>query len=269
MKNAITAWKWSLGVVARSYRTVVVLAVLVALWGLAAYEWLGMPAESSALLMIFSSLWAIAQILATAVIVGGTLASAGETAANGERSLHPRALWTLGRKMLGTTLAFFAASLVLVWFCNSAINWVNVHSVEVASFLTFHSQKPVSHELIEVVLGGADWLVWTIVSGFLITMFIAVVGAGWGQAGKQMAKILASCTFRTPFLTSFMSVVVFGELIYKLANWHPIVPPGFWDYTQLIFRFSLALLVLSAGLLFWLLALARLYRPKQEISQAG
>lgn len=269
MKNAITAWKWSLGVVARSYRTVIVLAALIALWGFAAYEWLGMPAESSALLMVLSLIWAIAQILATAVVVGGTLASAGETAANSERSLHPRALWTLGRKTLGTTLAFCAASLVLVWFCNSAFGWVNAHSVEVASFMTYHSQKPVSHELIEIVFDGVEWLVWIIVSGFLMALFLALVRGGWGQAGKQLGKILASCAFRTPFMTSLLSVVAFGELIYKLANWHPIVPPGFWDYTQLIVRFSLALLLLSAGLLFWLLALARLYRPKQEISPAG
>jgi hypothetical protein len=269
MKNAITAWKWSLGVVARSYRTLVLLAVLFALWGLAAYEWLGMPAESSALLMVLSFLWAIAQLLVGAVMVGGMFASAGEVAENDARVLPLQALWKLGRKTLGTTLVFCVMSLVLIWICNSAINWIGAQSVEVASFLTFHLQKPVSHELIEIIFEGIGWLVWIIFSGFLMTMFIAVVRAGWGQAGKQMAKILASCTFRTPFLTSLISVVVFGELIYKLAVWHPIVPPGFWDYTQLILRFSLALLVLSAGLMFWLLALARLYRPKQEISQAG
>ena len=51
-----------MGVVARSYRTVVVLAALIALWALAAYEWLGLPAESSALLMILSFIWAIVQL---------------------------------------------------------------------------------------------------------------------------------------------------------------------------------------------------------------
>ena len=56
MNRAFAAWIWSLGVVARSYRTVVVLAALIALWVLAAYEWLGLPAESSALLMILSSI---------------------------------------------------------------------------------------------------------------------------------------------------------------------------------------------------------------------
>ena len=79
--------------------------------------------------------------------------------------------------------------------------------------------------------------------------------------------MLAACTFRTPFLTSLLSVAVFGGLAYKLAHWHPIVPPGFWDYTQVIVRFSLALLILAAGVLFWLLAFARLNLQLQDPSQ--
>ena len=86
MNRAFTAWKWSLGVVARSYRTVVVLAALIALWAFAAYEWLGLPAESSALLMILAFIWAIVQLLAAAVMVGGTIAGAAETAATEGKS---------------------------------------------------------------------------------------------------------------------------------------------------------------------------------------
>ncbi len=45
MKTAITNWKWSLGVVARSYRAVTLLALLIALSVYGAYEWLELPAE--------------------------------------------------------------------------------------------------------------------------------------------------------------------------------------------------------------------------------
>ena len=80
---------WSLGVVARSYRTVVVLAALIALWAFAAYEWLGLP-ESSALLLILAFIWAIVQLLAAVVIVAGTVSGAAEAAATEGRSLPPQ-----------------------------------------------------------------------------------------------------------------------------------------------------------------------------------
>jgi hypothetical protein len=267
MKRALTAWKWSLGVVARSYRTVVLLAALLALWVFTAYEWLDMPAESSVLLMILSIIWAIAQLLAAAVIVGGALAGAGETEASEDRRFPLRALWTLGRKKIMTTLVCCVASLALVWMCSSTFVWINAHSVEVASFLTFHSEKPISHELIENICFGIEWLVWIIVSGFLLNFLIVMLRAGWRTAGEQSAKMLAACTFRTPFLTSLLSVGVFGRLTYELTHRHPVVPPGFWDYTQVIVRFSLALFILSAGVLFWALSLARLHVLKQDPSQ--
>jgi hypothetical protein len=256
-----------LGVVARSYRTVVVLAALIALWGFAAYEWLGMPAESSALLMILSFIWAIAQLLAAAVIVGGTLAGAGETAAAEDGRIPLRSLWTLGRKKFLATLVFCLASLVLVWICNAGFDWVNAYSVEVASFLTFHSEKPVSHVLIGNIYNGIEWLLMIIVSGFLLSFFIVMLGVGWRGAGKQSAKMLAACAFRIPFLTSLLSVLVFGGLAYGLTKWHPVVPPGFWDYTQVIVRFSLALFIISSGVLFWSLSLARLHDLRQDSSQ--
>ena len=43
-----------------------------------------------------------------------------------------------------------------------------------------------------------------------------------------------------------------------------MVPPGFWDYTQMIVRFSLVLILISAGVLFWSLSLARL-----QVAEAG
>ena len=62
--------------------------------------------------------------------------------------------------------------------------------------------------------------------------------------------------------------MIFGGLASKLISWHAMVPPGFWDYSQMIVRFSLALILISAGLLFWSLSLARLQIPKQNAGSA-
>ena len=117
------------------------------------------------------------------------------------------------------------------------------------------------------IYNGIEWLLWIIVGGFLLNFSIVMLRAGWQRAGKQSVNMLAACTLQTPFLTSLLSVAVFGGLAYKLIQWRPFVPPGFWDYTQIIVRFSLALLILSAGVLFWLLALARLNLRQQDPSQ--
>jgi hypothetical protein len=265
MKRAFAAWKWSLGVVARSYRIVVVLAALIALWAFAAYEWLGLP-ESSALLLILAFLWAIAQLLAAAVIVGGIVSGVAEAAGTDGRSLPLRSLWTINRRSFLNALIFFLISLLLVWICGAVFSWINEHSVEVASFLTFHSEKAVSHVPIEKLYNFIEGLLWIVLSGFLFSFFIALLRTGWRGAAKQSVKLLAACAFRAPFLTNLLSVVVFGGIAYGLANWHPVVPSGFWDYTQMIVRFSLALIFISAGVLFWSLSLACLQVPKQDKS---
>jgi hypothetical protein len=66
-----------------------------------------------------------------------------------------------------------------------------------------------------------------------------------------------------------LSVAVFDGMAYELANWHPIVAPGFWDYLQMIVRFSLALILISAGVLFWSISLARLQLSKQDPLREG
>ena len=266
MNRAFVAWKWSLGVVAPSYRTVIVLAALIALWAFAAYEWLGVP-ESSALLLILAFIWAIAQLLAVAVIVGGAVAGALEVAATGGRRIPLRSLWSINRKNLLNALIFGLVSLVLVWLCGAVFDWINAHSIEVASFLTFHSEKAVSHVPIEEIYQVIEGLSWVVLSGFLLSFFIALLRGGWRGAGKQTWKLLAECAFRSPFLTSLLSVAVFGGTAYELANWHPTLPAGFWDYAQMIGRFSLVLILISAGALFWSLSLGRLQVPKQDSPQ--
>ncbi len=265
MKRAFAAWKWSLGVVAGSYRMVVVLAALIALWGYAAYEWLGL-AESSALLLILALVWAIVQLLAAAIMVGGTAAGAAEAAATEGRCFPLKWLWTFGRKKLLTTLLFGLICLAFVWLCSAVFDWINGHAVEVASFLTFHFQKPVSYVLIGDIYEILEDLLRVIFGGFLLSFFIALLRTGWRGAAKQTGSLLAGCAIQTPFLTNLLSVAVFGGIAYELANWRPVVPPGFWDYTQMVVRFSFVLILVSAGVLFWPLALGRLQAPKHDSS---
>ena len=265
MMRAFAAWKWSLGVVARSYRTVVVLAALIALWVFLVYEWLGLP-ESSALLLILALLWVLVQLLATVVILGATVSGAADAADTDRWNLPLRSLWTLGRKQMVSTLMFTILSFVLVWLCLAVFGWINGHSVEVASFLTFHLQKPVSYMLIDQAFRAIELILWAVVGGFLLSLFITLLRGGWGAAGKQSWKLLAGCAYRAPFLASLLSVVVFGGIAYELASWHPKAAAGFWDYTQMIVRFSLALILISAGGLFWSLSLARLTLPNSKPS---
>jgi hypothetical protein len=267
MKKTFAAWMWSLGVVARSYWTVVILAALIALWAFAAYEWLGVSWESSTLMLIPGFIWAVVQLLAAVVIVAGTVSGAFDAAALEGRGFPLRSLWTIDRKKLLKTMIFCLVSSVLVWLCGAVFGWINAHSVEVASFLTFHSGEPVSHVLVEEIYSVIEGLLWTVISGFLLSFFAALLPAGWRGAGKQTWKLLAGCAFRTPFLTNLLSVAVFGGLAFALVNWHPKVPAGFWDYTQMIVRFSLSLILISAGVLFWSLSLARLEAPRPDSPQ--
>jgi hypothetical protein len=263
MNRAFTAWIWSLVVVARSLVTVFVLAVLMALWGLAAYEWLGLP-ESSGLLLILAFIWAAGQFVATVLIMGGTVSGAAAVAVAEGRSLPVRSLWTLNRKQFAQALIFSFGGLLLVLLCRVTFDWINVHSIEVASFLAFHSEKAISHVPVEEIYEVIEGLLWIVVTGFLLSLFIVLMRGGWREAGKQKWKLLVGCVSGVPFLTGLLSTLVLGGIAYKLATFHPVVPPGFWDYTQMIGRFSLVLILIAAGVLFWSFALARLLFPGQK-----
>lgn len=262
MKRAFAAWLWSLAVVARSYGMLLALAVFVALWAFAAYEWLGLP-ESSGLLLILALLWAIVQLGAAVVIICGSVSAAAEVAAIDGGQLPLRSLWVKDRAQLLRALIVSLVSCVLGLGLGGIFGWINNHSLELASFLTFHSEKPVSYALIQHIYRVIEGLVWIVLSGFLLSFLMTLLCTGWGEARKPEWKLLAGCTFRAPFWTSLLSVAVFGGSAYELANWHPIVPAGFWDYTQVIVRWALVLILLAAGWSFWLLSLARL-----QVSQA-
>jgi hypothetical protein len=262
MKRAFAAWIWSLGILARSSWTLLTLAALIVLWSVTAYEWLWLP-ESSVWLLTLALIWAIVQLLVAVAIIGGSASGAAEAAATAGRKFPLRSLWVKEARSLLSTLVVCLVSSILVLFVGEVFNWLNNHSIEVASFLTFHSEKPVSHVLIEKIYWVMETLLWIMLGGFLVSFLTVLLRDGWAEARKQEGKLLAGCMFRTPFMTSLLSVVVFGGLAYELATWHPVVSPGFWDYAQVIVRFTVVSILLAAGWLFWFLSFARLHVPKQ------
>ena len=263
MKKAFRTWAWSLGVVARSYWTLLALAALIALWVFAAYAWLGLP-ESSVLLLILALVWAIAQLLAAVGIVAGNVVGAEGVAAAEGRKLPLSSLWTCDRRKLLNALVFCLVSCCLIWSIAAFFDWINNHSIDVASFLTFHLQKPISHVPIEKIYGVIETLLWIVLGGFLFSFLHVLLRGGWREAGKQFWNILAGATFLTPFFTTLLSVGVFGTLAYQLANWRPHTPVGFWDYSQMILRLGIVLILLAAGWSFWSLSLARTLLPAEK-----
>lgn len=263
MKRVVTTWMWSIAVVARSYRTVLALAALAALWYWSAYEWLGL-AESSLWLLIVTFIWAVFQVLAAVAIIGGSIWGAAQAAATDARKLPLRALWFKYRRNFLSSLVVCLGSLACIRLLGEAFRWINDHAIEVASYLTFHAEKPVSHVIIERIFFVIEGLSWIALSGFLFSFLITLLRDGWAGMRKQMGKLMTGCLYRAPFLTSLLSVVVFSGAAYFLVTWHPQVAVGFWDYTQVATRFSLALVLHVAGGLFWVLSLARLYPPNHD-----
>jgi hypothetical protein len=253
MKKAITTWGWSAGVLAHSLLSLAVLAAFLGLWGLAAYEWLWIP-ESSVLLLALTLIWAAAQVLLAAAALAATGAGANEVAAAGARALPVVLLFRLCWKRLAETLVWLIAASALGLVLAAVFSWVNEHSLETASFLTLHLGKPVSYMAIQKCYVIIETLLWTAAVGALLGLLIRLLG---DQPRGPLGKVLRSGCFGTSFLSSLLTVLVFGGLAYLLINWHPSLPTGFWDYSQLVLRVVVALILLAAGWLFWLLCLAR------------
>lgn len=264
MKNTFAAFVWSLEAVVFSYRTVIALAGLVALWSWLAYEWLGLS-ESSALMLILALVWAIAQIMAAVMIVGGVVSGAVKASAAEGLDLPVNSFWRLSRKDTWNTLIFLILCALLASLCNAILGWVNDHALEVASFLTFHLRRSVNHVRIEELFGIVEWLIWIILAGFLLNLFTTLLREGWLAVRRQRWKLLAGAAFQGPFLASLLSAGVVSFACNKVSNWHHTVPPGFWDYFQVLGRYSFILLLISAGVCFWVLFLARL-QTAREIS---
>jgi hypothetical protein len=257
MKRALEAWKWSLAVIVRSLVSWVALAALSALWAFGGYKWLWLP-ESSAHGLLFSQDWALAQILVAVAVLAGTAAAAFDAVRDEGPPMGGMVFITFQRKLIGQALLLVLGVTPLIVVVTMLFAWLNVHALEVASFLTFHLEKPVSHVVIEKVFWTIEALIWIALAGFLLTSLIIGLRAGWSESWRRAGRTLLNCCFRAPFLSGLLSVGVTGGVTTLLANWHPLVFPGFWDYTQLTIRIVSCVLLLSLGWLFWILSLARL-----------
>jgi hypothetical protein len=258
MKNALATWKWSFGVVTRSPLALLALTLVLAAELYGAYRWLYFPMESAAYLMVLGSLWALILFAALAGLIAVSTASANDAVAAGARSIDVRSLVRFSRTGWLRTAAFVVIAVLILPGVYSLFSWINSYSLEVASWLTFRSEKPVAQESAEAVLSWIESFLWVVVAGFLLGFLLAPVRQGWREALRAVPRLFADACWRAPLLTGLISVVVFGDLACLLFTWHPIVPPGFLDYAQIIIRNGLALAVAVAGWLFWMLSLARL-----------
>jgi len=267
MRNAIATWKWSLGVVARSPAVLVALAALAALWGFAAYQWLWLP-ESSGLLLLLALIWAIAQIAVAVGFFAATTTTSIGAASSDNRRIELRNLLSFSRTQYWRALAWGAASLVLLLVLSHLFKRSDDLALEVASFLTFHSEKAVSPVSVGKVFWVIQMLIWIIVGSFLLSALAHLLREGWAETRHQAARILGRCCWRTPFWSGLLSVGVFGGLAWLLATWHPKVAVGFSDYAQMLVRMGGALLLIIIGWLFWLLSLARFNFPPDKAPTA-
>ncbi len=264
MKNALATWKWSLRVIARSPLVLLALAVVAGLWLFGAYRWLWFPAESAGYLLVAGALWVLLQFLVLAGFVAGTAAGAIDAAAEGAGALNIRKLVPASRAEWLRAAVFVLVALLVVAAIHWLMSFINSFSLEVASFLTFRSEKPVAPETIGRVFSWVENLLWVVVLGFLISFLLALLRKGWREAVGAMPRLFASACWRPPFVTGLLSILVFDGLGYLLITWNPKAPPGFLDYAQVLLRNGLALLLTVAGWLFWLLSLAHHYQPSQD-----
>jgi hypothetical protein len=261
MKNALTAWKWSLGVVARSPMALGALAIALAAEFYAAYRWLYFPMESATYLMVIGLLWALLMFAVLAGLVAVSAASAFDVAATGARTIDARSLVRFSRTGWLRAAAWIVLAVAISAKVYYLFSWINSYSLEVASWLTFQSEKPVAQETAEAVLIWVERFLWIVVAGFLVGFLVALARDGWRAALRAVPRLLADACWRAPLLTGLVSIFAFGGIAYLLFTWNPTVPPGFLDYAQFILRNGLGLAFTVAGWIFWILALTRHSAP--------
>jgi len=265
IRRAWEAWKYSLLVLARSPALVGALIVFTGLWGGAAYAWLGLP-ESSTLILLLTLLWALAQAAIAVAVFAGAIDSLSEAAWSSLASVRLRALARFDRRQMARCGVWLIAAFLIIFLLSAAFSWANDHALDVASFLTLHSGKPVSQVPVGWLFQVIEAFVWLVLTGFLFSFLNLLLREGWGAARRAVRRTLAACTWRAPLLTTLLAAVIFAGGANKLAVWHPIVPPGFWDYTQVLVRLGGALVWLVMGFLLEVLSLARLARPRSADS---
>jgi len=264
MKNALVIWKWSLLTALRSQLALLALAAVMAVWGFGAYRWLWFPAEGSGLTLIVGLIWALAQWALLAAFLASAVTSANSTVSAGATSIALRTLGSFNVRQWLRCVVFVLLAALVVLAIREAFSRANNYSLEVASFLTFRSEHPVHPVTVEKVFWVIEMLLWIAVGGFLLGFLNALVRHGWRASAKSVARLLANACWRSTFVTTLVSWIVFGSLAYLLATWHPKVSPGFADYAQALLRLGVALVLGVVGWLFWVLSLARLNLPGDE-----
>jgi hypothetical protein len=254
LKSGFRAWRWSLGVLVRSPLYVVGLALLLAVWGWAGYEWLALP-ESSTLVLLLALVWLLALAVLAIAMLAGTSGAAADLVARGEERLRLRWLVSFARRRFLRSTLILALAVVLILALGAVLGWVNDHALHVASFLTFHGQTPVSYVLVGKILWVIEVLICIALGGALMEWLLRLTAR---PHRPNLARSSKRASIGVAFLTGVLSVGVFGGLVWWLASWHPSVKAGGWDYAQLSVRTGAALLFLSIGWLFWTLALAHL-----------
>lgn len=260
IKTNGAVWAQSFGAVARSPFYVLALASIVGLWGLAAYEWLWLP-ESSVWVLALTALWFLILVLLALAILAGSVASVSSVASGADRHLRLRTILGFEKGRMGRTLLIALAGTLLYLVLAATFGWLDAHALNMASFLTFHSQHPVSAAVITGFLWLIEAILWIIYAGFVITWLLEYSYMPQPDTLRNARQTLARSVSLSVILTSMLSVIVFGGLVWVVATWRPVVKPGAWDYAQFAIRNGTALLLITVGWLFFVLALARLAKP--------
>lgn len=260
LKNTMVAWAQSLRAVARSPIYVLAVAAIACLWGLAAYEWLWLP-ESSVWMLGLAAVWIVALAVFALALLAGSVAGATAVTCGTESHLRLSKILSLEKRRLGRTLLVVLAGTVVGAVLCWLFGWFDGHALDVASFLTFHLQRPVSYVPISKFLSVIEAAIWISFAGFAMAWLMMFSNPRGTVAPRSAGKTLARFVSLPVFLTGVLAAVVFGGLAWLLATWHPVVKPGGWDYAQFVIRNGAALLLITVGWLFWTLALARLALP--------
>jgi len=267
MKNALKAWLWSLRVVVRSPLVLVTLSALLAAELYGAYRWLYFPMESAVYLMVIGILWAVLECSILIWFLAVVAGAAQEAAEEGASSLKITRLIRINRTVWLRTAGFVVVASALVAGVYYFFWWIEGYALEVASFLTFHSEKPVAPETIDTIFAWIENILWVVAAGFLIAFLVTLVRQGWRAALRAAPRSLANACWRAHFLVGLICVFVFGGLAYLLVAWHPLAPPGFLDFAQVILRNSMAVVLAVGGGVVWLLSVSRPSIPAPDRAQ--
>jgi hypothetical protein len=244
-------------VLARSLVYLVALAAIGGLLGLAGYQWLWLP-ESSVWVLALALVWILALAVLALGVLAGTVASVSAVATGADLHLSLRKILNFEKRRFGRSFLMVLAGLVLGFGLDVLFGWINGHALAAASFLTFHTQHPVSYMLIGKALWVIEALIWVALAGLLMTWLLVLANPRQPTAPGSPEQAPARAPTMIVFLTGVLSAGVFGSLAWLVATWRPLVKVGGWDYAQLAIRSGAVLLLLALGWLFWALALAGL-----------